>query len=91
MASTRHGVIIINYYNCFNMRLNKDLISKSAQYLNPLNQFYIDLRGYQIPFLENLAATNDQFGCIDLTDNEIVFLEELPTLLRLQSIMLSKN
>jgi U2 small nuclear ribonucleoprotein A' len=51
--------------------------------LNPLNQFYIDLRGYQIPFLENLAATNDQFGCIDLTDNEIVLLEELPQLLRL--------
>ena len=60
------------------MRLNKDLISKSAQYLNPLNQFYIDLRGYQIPFIENLAATSDQFGCIDLSDNEISFLEELP-------------
>jgi len=28
--------------------------------------------------LENLAATNDQFACIDLTDNDIVSLTELP-------------
>ncbi len=41
------------------MRLNVDLISKTQQYLNPLNQFYIDLRGYKIAYLENLAATND--------------------------------
>lgn len=73
------------------MRLNADLISKSAQYLNPLNQFYIDLRGYQIPYLENLTATNDQFECIDLTDNEIVKLEDLPSLLRLECLMLANN
>lgn len=73
------------------MRLNADLISKSAQYLNPLNQFYIDLRGYKIPFLENLAATNDQFECIDLTDNQIAKLDELPHLLRLETLLLANN
>jgi hypothetical protein len=41
------------------MRLNADLISKSAQYLNPLNQFHLDLRGYKLPYLENLSASND--------------------------------
>jgi len=60
------------------MRINADLIQKCAQYLNPMNEFYIDMRGYKIPFIENLSATNDQFSCIDLTDNEIAKLENLP-------------
>jgi Leucine-rich repeat (LRR) protein len=59
-------------------RLNADLIQSGAQYLNPLNQFHLDIRGYQIPYLENLAATNDQFACIDLTENLITTVEELP-------------
>jgi AP-4 complex subunit epsilon-1 len=40
--------------------------------MNPLDEYHLDLRGYKIPFLENLSATNDQFGTIDLTDNEMV-------------------
>ena len=73
------------------MRLNADLISKTQQYLNPMNQFYIDLRGYKIPYLENLAATNDQFECVDLTENDIARLEELPKLQRLETLMLANN
>jgi len=60
------------------MRITADLITKCSAYLNPLNEFHLDLRGYKIPFIENLSATNDQFGTIDLTDNEIVTLEILP-------------
>jgi hypothetical protein len=41
------------------MRITADLISKSAQYLNALSEFHLDLRGYKIPFIENLTATND--------------------------------
>eukprot|EP00347_Sterkiella_histriomuscorum_P020586 403337242 len=73
------------------MRINTDLIQKCAQYLNALNEFHIDLRGYKIPFIENLAATNDQFSSIDLTDNEISRLENLPQLLRLSTLLLSNN
>ena len=73
------------------MRLNAELISKTQQYLNPLNQFYIDLRSYKIPYLENLAATNDQFECVDLTENDITKLEELPRLARLETLMLANN
>ena len=73
------------------MRLNSDLISKTQQYLNPLNQFYIDLRGYKIPYIENLTATNDQFEGIDLTENDISKLDELPSLKRLESLMLANN
>ena len=41
--------------------------------------------------MENLAATNDQFECIDLTQNEISKLDELPRLLRLECLMLANN
>ena len=34
---------------------------------------------------------HDQFECIDLTDNDIVKLEELPGLQRLESLMLANN
>ena len=73
------------------MRINADLIQKSAQYLNAIHEFHLDLRGYKIPFIENLTATNDQFGTIDLTDNEIVALEGLPQLLRLANLLLANN
>ena len=73
------------------MRINTDLISKCACYLNALHEFHIDMRGYKIPFIENLTATNDQFSCIDLTDNEIAKLENLPQLLRLATLLLSNN
>ncbi len=73
------------------MRITADLISKCASYMNPLEEYHLDLRGYKIPFLENLSATNDQFGTIDLTDNEIVTLETLPHLLRLRTLMLANN
>ena len=49
------------------------------------------MRGYKIPYLENLAATNDQFECVDLTENDITRLEELPRLSRLETLMLANN
>ena len=73
------------------MRITADLITKCAAYTNPLDEFHLDLRGYKIPFLENLTATNDQFGTIDLTDNEIVTVEVLPQLLRLHTLLLANN
>ena len=73
------------------MRLNADLIQKSAQYLNPCNEFHIDLTNYRIEILENLTASNDQFGCIDLSNNEIEEITELPELHRLNTLILNNN
>lgn len=47
--------------------------------------------GYKISAIENLAATNDQFGTIDLTDNEITVLPGLPPLRRLSTLLLGNN
>ena len=73
------------------MRLSADLIQKSTQYMNPVDEFHIDLRNYRIQVLENLTATNDQFGCIDLSNNEIQALNPLPQLDRLTTLMLNNN
>ena len=50
-----------------------------------------DLVGYKISAIENLTATNDQFGTIDLTNNEIPVLPELPPLKRLKTLLLPNN
>ncbi len=73
------------------VKITPDLISRSAQYLNPVKEFQLDLRGYKISAIENLSATNDQFGCIDLSDNSITKLEGLPKLNRLRTLLLINN
>lgn len=73
------------------VKITADLISRSAQYLNPVKEFQLDLRGYKITAIENLIATNDQFGCIDLTDNSITKVDLLPKLNRLRAIMVINN
>lgn len=47
--------------------------------------------GLKIPYIENLALTKDQFGTIDLTENEITTIPILPELKRLKTLMLSNN
>ena len=73
------------------VKISADLISRSSQYLNPVKEFQIDLRGYKITIIENLVATNDQFGCIDLSDNSVTKIDQLSKLNRLRSIFLINN
>jgi U2 small nuclear ribonucleoprotein A' len=73
------------------VKISADLISRSSQFLNPVKEFQLDLRGYKITILENLVATNDQFGCIDLSDNSITKIDYLSKLNRLRSIFLINN
>ena len=73
------------------VKITSDLISRCAQFLNAVKEFQLDLRGYKISIIENLSATNDQFGSIDLSDNSISKIESLPKLMRLHSLMLINN
>ena len=57
------------------MRLNADMISRSPAFFNAMKDRELDLRGNKIAVIENLAATQDQFDTIDLSDNEIRKLE----------------
>lgn len=41
------------------VKITADLISRAGQFLNPVKEFQLDLRGYKITSIENLTATND--------------------------------
>jgi len=73
------------------VRLTAELISQGVQFMNPVKDYELDLRGYKVPVIENLGATLDQFDTIDLTDNEIRKLDGFPLLNRLSTLLLSNN
>ncbi|CAI0393298.1 unnamed protein product [Linum tenue] len=73
------------------VRLTADLIWKSPHFFNAIKERELDLRGNKIPVIENLGATEDQFDTVDLSDNEIVKLENLPFLNRLGTLLLNNN
>ncbi|XP_016449424.1 U2 small nuclear ribonucleoprotein A' [Nicotiana tabacum] len=73
------------------VRLTADLIWKSPHFFNAIRERELDLRGNKIPVIENLGATEDQFDTIDLSDNEIVKLENFPYLNRLGTLLMNNN
>ncbi|GMH31508.1 hypothetical protein Nepgr_033351 [Nepenthes gracilis] len=68
-----------------------DLIWKSPHFFNAIKERELDLRGNKIAVIENLGATEDQFDTIDLSDNEIVKLENFPYLSRLGTLIVNNN
>nr|XP_027123939.1 U2 small nuclear ribonucleoprotein A' [Coffea arabica] len=73
------------------VRLTADLMWKSPHFFNAIRERELDLRGNKIAVIENLGATEDQFDTIDLSDNEIVKLENFPFLNRLGTLLLNNN
>jgi len=73
------------------MKLTPELIAASPSYLNTLKDRQLDLRGHKIPAIENLGVTKDQHDTIDLTDNAITQLGNIPLSPRLRSLLLANN
>lgn len=73
------------------MRLNPETISHARSFYNPLKQRELDVRGLKIPVMENLGAAQDQYDVIDLSDNSISRIENIPKFLRLHSLILNNN
>ncbi|KAF8649722.1 hypothetical protein AX16_005494 [Volvariella volvacea WC 439] len=73
------------------MKLTPELLAQAPSGPNPIKERQLDLRGYKIPAIENLGVTKDQHDAIDLTDNVIVTLGNLPLLKRLTSLLLANN
>ena len=72
-------------------KLTSEVISKGFQYMNVSKEYELSLRGFKIMEIQNLSATNDQFACINLTDNSISEVNYLPQLKRLKTLMLINN
>lgn len=73
------------------MRLTADLARDSPAYINPLRQRELSLRGFKIPVIENIGATQDQYQVIDFTDNDILKLDGFPVMTRLECLLLANN
>ncbi|XP_021887506.1 U2 small nuclear ribonucleoprotein A' [Carica papaya] len=73
------------------VKLTADLIWKCPHFFNAIKERELDLRGNKIAVIENLGATEDQFDTIDLSDNEIVKLENFPYLNRLGTLIINNN
>ncbi|VWU51773.1 U2 small nuclear ribonucleoprotein A', putative [Hepatocystis sp. ex Piliocolobus tephrosceles] len=73
------------------MRITVDMIKEAEQTRNPVNENTVLLRGYKISVIENLGLTKDYFECIDLSDNEIIKLNNIPYLQKLKTLILCNN
>ena len=73
------------------VKLTSVVISRGFQYMNVSKEYELSLRGFKIMDIQNLSATNDQFACINLTDNSISEINYLPQLKRLKTLMLINN
>jgi U2 small nuclear ribonucleoprotein A' len=87
-------------------RLTPEVIESASQYLNPVGQYEICLRGKmndiiiennlkyldsKIPVIENLGATLNQFDTIDFTNNDLRKLDGFPFLPKLKTLYLANN
>lgn len=73
------------------MRLTADVLLKAECYLNAVKERELNLRGFKIPVIENLAVLQDQVDVIDLTDNDIRILENMPKMSRVSTLLLISN
>ncbi|CAJ0606435.1 unnamed protein product [Cylicocyclus nassatus] len=73
------------------VRLTVELIDNAPQFINTVRERELNLRGYKIPVIENMGVTRDQFDVIDLTDNDVKRLDNLPLLKRMHTLYLHNN
>lgn len=73
------------------MRLSANILQSAEQRTNPIGEREILLRSLAIPAIEHLAVTRDQFDTIDLSNNHLARLENLPKLERLSCLYLGGN
>jgi hypothetical protein len=73
------------------MRLSANILQSAEQRTNPLGEREILLRSLAIPAIEHLAVTRDQFDAIDMSNNHLSRLDNLPRLERLSCLYLGGN
>jgi len=73
------------------MRITLDLLQNADQYINPAMDREINLRAMKIPLIENLGATQNHFDAINLSDNDLTRLTNMPPLTRLRALYVANN
>eukprot|EP01086_Lenisia_limosa_P018216 TRINITY_DN98_c0_g1_i1.p1 TRINITY_DN98_c0_g1~~TRINITY_DN98_c0_g1_i1.p1 ORF type:complete len:161 (+),score=36.63 TRINITY_DN98_c0_g1_i1:60-542(+) len=73
------------------VRLTPDLVKDAPAFTNPCGLRELDLRDNGIQLIENLAITQDQFDSIDLSNNAIRKVANIPRFNLLKNIYLCNN
>ncbi|KAK1441981.1 ribonuclease inhibitor like protein [Babesia gibsoni] len=73
------------------MELKLDMIAAAPQSLSPGGDRTIALRDARVSAIANLGATRDGYDCIDLSNNEIQKLDNIPLLPRLKTLIVANN
>ena len=60
------------------MRLTAQVINEAPEILNPEGKLTLLLRDLQITELENLAITQNKYQVIDLSNNDLISLGNIP-------------
>jgi len=73
------------------MRLTADVLLRTEGHLNVVSDRELSLRGCQVPAIENLAVLEDQYDCLDFTNNDIKKLDNFPLMKRVSTLLCSSN
>lgn len=74
------------------MRLTAQVINEAPEILNPEGKLTLLLRDLQITELENLAITQNKYQVLDLSNNDLISLGNIPkSFNNLECLLLSNN
>ncbi|CCH45666.1 putative U2 small nuclear ribonucleoprotein [Wickerhamomyces ciferrii] len=73
------------------MRFTPNIILDAPSFLNPDHERTLSLRGKKAPMIENFTVIKDVYEAIDLTDNDLRILGNLPKLTRIKTLLVAKN
>ncbi|KAL7410152.1 leucine-rich repeat-domain-containing protein [Mrakia frigida] len=73
------------------VKLTPELVSRAPSHINPLKERELEFRGLAITQIENLGAFQGGYDCLNLSDNALTTVANLPFSTRLHSIILANN
>ncbi|CED84999.1 U2-associated snRNP A' protein [Phaffia rhodozyma] len=73
------------------VKLTPELVSRSPSHINPLKERELEFRGMAIQTIENLGAFQGGYDCLNMSDNALTTVANIPLSTRLQSIILANN
>ncbi|KAA6403522.1 MAG: putative U2 small nuclear ribonucleoprotein A [Streblomastix strix] len=73
------------------MRLTVELLQQLESFFNPCGEHQVNIRGLNIPAIENFGTLKDAYDAVDLTDNAIQILGGFPCSHRLKTLLLANN
>eukprot|EP00759_Apiculatamorpha_spiralis_P034567 PhF_6_TR35525/c0_g1_i1/m.51783/K11092/SNRPA1; U2 small nuclear ribonucleoprotein A' len=73
------------------VRINLEFLKKCPQFTNPLREREIDMRNQKVQRIENFGILQDGFDTIDLSDNELRIIGNIPAMKRLQTLIAHNN